>query len=388
MKKQNKKKVTVVALIVVILIAGVSILAYLKYADNAFPKEVKGQNTTSYYAEDIKFSGKKVSYKEMYGDCLGAYDEEKIKNVFVTSVEELQEYIAQYREVCITEETMDDEIQIDPVEYFDEEFFEKHTLAIEVHDASYDNYDYCLDSVTLKDGIVNININFTEYSEGEKIVPKLEFLFVVLDKDASQVVFNFKTEKVNLEDVNVGIEEKPVVYLYPEEEQQVQVKLGYEENVTCSYPKYENGWNVVVSPDGTLVDQTNGKKLYSLYYESENKLNFQVEADGFVVKGEDSAAFLEEKLEVLGLNYKEAEEFIIYWLPKLEANKYNYIRFATLEEIEENMPLSVSGNPDSVIRVIMEYKGLEQPIKVKEQNLTTPERTGFTVVEWGGMELK
>lgn len=113
-----------------------------------------------------------------------------------------------------------------------------------------------------------------------------------------------------------------------------------------------------------------------------------MEADGFVVKGEDSAAFLEEKLEVLGLNYKEAEEFIIYWLPKLEANKYNYIRFATLEEIEENMPLSVSGNPDSVIRVIMEYKGLEQPIKVKEQNLTTPERTGFTVVEWGGMELK
>ena len=145
---------------------------------------------------------------------------------------------------------------------------------------------------------------------------------------------------------------------------------------------------MLASPDGTLVDQMNGKKLYSLYYECENKLDFQMEEDGFVVKGEDSAAFLEEKLEVLGLNYKEAEEFIIYWLPKLEANKYNYIRFATLVEIEENMPLSVSGNPDSVIRVIMEYKGLEQPIKVKEQNLTTPERTGFTVVEWGGMELK
>ena len=36
-------------------------------------------------------------------------------------------------------------------------------------------------------------------------------------------------------------------------------------------------------------------------------------SEGFVVKGEDSAAFLEEKLEILGLNYKEAEEFIIYW---------------------------------------------------------------------------
>ncbi len=40
---------------------------------------------------------------------------------------------------------------------------------------------------------------------------------------------------------------------------------------------------------------------------------------------------MEEKLEVLGFYEREEEEFIIYWLPKLEANKYNYIRFASEE---------------------------------------------------------
>ena len=32
----------------------------------------------------------------------------------------------------------------------------------------------------------------------------------------------------------------------------------------------------------------------------------------------------------------------------------------------------------------MNFKALDKKIKVKEQVLNTPSRTGFTVVEWGG----
>ena len=32
----------------------------------------------------------------------------------------------------------------------------------------------------------------------------------------------------------------------------------------------------------------------------------------------------------------------------------------------------------------MDFKGLDEPIKVKEQQLTKVERNGFTIVEWGG----
>jgi len=34
----------------------------------------------------------------------------------------------------------------------------------------------------------------------------------------------------------------------------------------------------------------------------------------------------------------------------------------------------------------MEFKPLDKPIKVQEQKIITPKRTGFTVVEWGGTE--
>ena len=36
----------------------------------------------------------------------------------------------------------------------------------------------------------------------------------------------------------------------------------------------------------------------------------------------------------------------------------------------------------------MTYKQLENPITIEEQELVTSERKGFTVVEWGGTEIK
>ena len=199
-----------------------------------------------------------------------------------------------------------------------------------------------------------------------------------------------KNEKINVNGkwTEIQFDAKPIIYLYPTEETQVNVQLGNKEQITCSYPKYTTGWNVIAQPNGDLKDIDTNKNLYSLYYESDNVVKFKVEKDGFIVKGEDSAEFLEEKLKILGLTDREAEEFIIYWLPKLESNKYNYIRFATREEIDANMPLTITPEPDTTIRVLMEYKGLENPIEVEEQKLEKIERKGFIAVEWGGTEIK
>ena len=108
----------------------------------------------------------------------------------------------------------------------------------------------------------------------------------------------------------------------------------------------------------------------------------------YEVKKENIIPFLEEKLAILGLTEREANEFIIYWLPVLQENKYNYIRFATEAEINQNMPLNITPTPDTTVRVLMTYKGLEEPIEVEEQILVTPERNGFVAVEWGGTELR
>ena len=182
---------------------------------------------------------------------------------------------------------------------------------------------------------------------------------------------------------------KPIIYLYPEDEIDVTVRLGTPEKLTASYPKYNNGWDVTAYPNGDLIDKSSGNKLYSLYWEGERDTSKLDLTTGFVIKSEDAADFLEEKLDILGLNYREKEEFIVYWLPKLEVNKYNYIYFATEDEINEEMPLEFSVQPDTIIRVRMIFKGLDEYKNIEKQTLEpAPERNGFTVVEWGGTELK
>ena len=188
--------------------------------------------------------------------------------------------------------------------------------------------------------------------------------------------------------INEDVSKKPIIYLYPEEEQLVEVKLLKEQNITVSYPKYNNSWQVIAKPNGDLKDIKTNRNLYGLYYEAKNnesKINLE---EGFCIKRENIVSFLEEKLSILGLNEREANEFIIYWLPRLEKNKYNYIRFASISEINKIMPLEVSPQPDTIIRVLMEFKGLNKEIKVKGQELSKVNRNGFVLVEWGGTELK
>ena len=179
---------------------------------------------------------------------------------------------------------------------------------------------------------------------------------------------------------------KPIIYLYPEQEQITTVRLINEDIITVSYPKYEDEWKVLVKPNGDLVDLKTGRNLYALYWEGNTKINANIK-EGFVVKGEEAANFLEEKLAILGLNEREAEEFIVYWLPQLESNEYNFIRFATQEEINKTMPLEISPIPDTIIRVYMEFKAVNKDYKCIEQVLEKKERNGFTLVEWGGIQL-
>lgn len=247
-----------------------------------------------------------------------------------------------------------------------------------------DDADYIIDA---KSSNTYLATNATYY------INKQTYLIDKVIEDSRTNEFSYTQDNILLpNNIDVGTEQmivdKPIIYLYPTEQMEVSVKLLKDENLTCSYPKYQDKWNVLAQPNGNLKDLTTNRQLYSLYYESKSSIDFKVENDGFVVKGEDTIDFLEEKLAILGLTEREAEEFIIYWLPKLESNKYNYIRFANLDEINENMPLEINPNPDTIIRVLMTFKGLDNPIDVKEQKLVTQERNGFVAVEWGGTEIK
>ena len=178
---------------------------------------------------------------------------------------------------------------------------------------------------------------------------------------------------------------KPVIYLYPEETTQVTVDLAFNGKLTCTYPAYQDGWHVTAAPDGTLTD-ADGQTYNYLYWEGTTDVEYDF-SKGFCIKGEDSAEFLENALEKLGLTRREANEFIVYWLPLMEQNEYNVISFQT-EAYTDNAELNISPAPDCMIRVFMAWYGVDKKVEIPEQKLTAPERHGFTVVEWGGSEVK
>lgn len=177
---------------------------------------------------------------------------------------------------------------------------------------------------------------------------------------------------------------KPVIYLYPEEEMEISVKLTLDGKLTCTYPAYDGGWKVTAAPDGTLTDEK-GQTYNYLYWEGETEALWNM-TEGFCVKGDDTAAFLEDALAKLGLTRREANEFIVYWLPLMEQNPYNIISFQT-EAYTDAAKLQIDPAPDTLIRVFMAWKAADTFVVIPKQALTAPARTGFTVVEWGGTQL-
>lgn len=183
---------------------------------------------------------------------------------------------------------------------------------------------------------------------------------------------------------------KPIIYLYPTKKTKVNVKLKLSSDLgelTTTYPKYpaKGGWKVTANPNGLLSGY--GNTYNYLYWEGVCEKFPWDFSHGFVVKGSDSAKFLEKSLPKLGLNRREANEFIVYWLPKMEANKWNLVSFQG-KKYTDNAKLQVSPKPKTTIRVYMAFKALDKPIKVKPQTLKAPKRSGFTVIEWGGTEVK
>jgi hypothetical protein len=184
---------------------------------------------------------------------------------------------------------------------------------------------------------------------------------------------------------------KPVIYLYPQKIQRIAVNLDYDGKIIADYPEYDDlikGWDVIAYPDGKIINIADNKEYNYLFWEGEpNKIPNYDLSSGFVVAGKDIKEFLQNTLSKIGLEPKEYNEFIVYWYPKMKDNKYNLIYFAG-KEYEDTAKLKVFPQPNSILRVFMVFKALNEKIEVKPQEIKPFIRKGFTVVEWGGTELK
>jgi hypothetical protein len=177
---------------------------------------------------------------------------------------------------------------------------------------------------------------------------------------------------------------KPVIYLYPTETTKVSVQLDPQGGFTKSEPAYGKGWEVIATPASELTNLVDGKSYPYLFWEGRGGI-YETPKKGFVIKASEVHSFLVEKLTALGLNEQERADFIEFWEPRMTGSPYFFVTFMGNQIMNQIAPLKVTPNPDTVIRILMDFLPLAAPIEVEGFNIKTPVRQGFTVVEWGGV---
>ena len=232
----------------------------------------------------------------------------------------------------------------------------------------------------LKSGKYNFKF-YVNSTYKEIIIPKM----TIESGYTYTVNINFKPAKK--ENMNVR---KPVIYLYPENSLQVNVKVFPKGRMIFTYPEYSAaGWNVLADPDGKL--HLKDTELNYLFWESEQGMKTLTTSHGFMVEKDSTISFLERTLTQFGLNSREKADFITYWGPEMIRNERNFVQFVFNEDCEEFADLKISPEPDHVYRIYLLFISADTIILTQdglpEQNIPTIDRSGFTVIEWGGSEV-
>jgi hypothetical protein len=182
------------------------------------------------------------------------------------------------------------------------------------------------------------------------------------------------------------IMDKPVIYLYPEIETAVSVKMDIKGKVSFTYPELKGSWNFIAQPDGDLIF---GEKTYNyLFWESHQDRQFSEleRKEGFIVTKNEVVSFLEDKLTKAGLTSKEQADFITYWGPRLAAHDQTFVRFEFNEECKRYAEMEITPKPDHIYRIYMAWMPIQDEMIVTPQKIEKIDRSGFTVLEWGGYE--
>jgi len=172
---------------------------------------------------------------------------------------------------------------------------------------------------------------------------------------------------------------KPNIYLYPEQESAVSVRLNPVGGgaLTTTIPEYGDGWDVTAAPDG-LIDGQWG----FLFYEADILPQYQT-TEGWAVSFEELRDWMEEVLPQYGLNEQEIVDFVDYWMVHLPPFPY-YLFFPQDQAVCDRLvPLTVDPAPDSVLRIWFHIVGAYGRFDLPEPAIAPFEREGFAVTEWG-----
>ncbi|MBN2806672.1 MAG: PKD domain-containing protein [Prolixibacteraceae bacterium] len=172
---------------------------------------------------------------------------------------------------------------------------------------------------------------------------------------------------------------KPNVYLYPTEPLQLQVEVNFPKGgqITASVPEYGSGWDVYVQPDG-LIDY----RYDYLFYESTQISHFQ-HTHGWCVAKADLETFFRSNMALYQFNENEINDFVKYWVPRLNFSEYYKIYPQTNVLIDEAIELKFSVQPDNIIRLFYGIYPSDSHENLPPPSIPHFKREGFVLTEWG-----
>jgi len=184
-------------------------------------------------------------------------------------------------------------------------------------------------------------------------------------------------ERLILRDIMV---EKPAVYIYPEHPGRFQVSLEFGAGVrlAASDPEYGEGWDVAVDSAGR-IDGTWDYLFYEIAMRGAPRIPV-----GWCLPWADLMAGLDSIITDLGLDAAEKEDFLTYWRSRLPHREFYEINPVMGEDLEPWVKLKVDPAPDATLRFWLFFRGIDEAVELPEPVMPAFERTGTTVVEWGG----
>jgi len=231
-------------------------------------------------------------------------------------------------------------------------------------------------------------------------------LYLIIKNNAEEYSYveNYKFKNKHRIEINIYIPtlsdeqyiivDKPVIYAYNQTSLGFSLKLNTACNLLFTYPKYEDIWNINIAKNGML--KSNNKEYPYLFWEGKlNDLTFKDENNalkGNPIKKENVVNFLEKSLSNLGLNAREQTDFITFWAPRMIQHNEVFVQFLIDDDYDVISTMEITPKPDHIRRIYLLYTAMENiPTETKLQqqdfDFAPLDRSGFTIIEWGGSEI-
>ena len=225
------------------------------------------------------------------------------------------------------------------------------------------------------------------------------FRVIPLDKSGEYLLYTAK----DFESVTMAELCKPLVYVYD--------KLSRPNSLTVWFPQgwvftkilpgfsRDTTWDFSADRYSSVQVQNEASSHEYLYY-SAKVPNYAYNQNGWQIYGRDIEAFFDEKLDIIGFNPKEKQDFIEYWISEFDRDTLYFVSFKFDTALDPYVTLDFRAKPTSQMRVLLEAYPLETSPKKEymwpnvgtrfdDRILKRFVRSGeYDVFEWGGTVQK